>query len=149
MKPGFSKAFIISLFLNVLCVGILIGMICRPPFPMMGQPPFASAFNAMPDHGKSLMRETFMNMKKLDAEMRPQMMEIHDDLKKLVQTEPFDEQAFDVLRMRVRGVGQTTMDKGSENIKTLLKSLTLEERKVLVDSMMFNPPPLPFEHLPE
>jgi hypothetical protein len=151
MTLNISKTLAVSIFFNILSLGILVGVL-HSPIAMMFMPPFGVEVDGMPEHGKSLMKETLNDMQKIELEMRPQMLTLHNDLKTFVQKDVFDEAEFDVLRNRMRDLGQATMDKCSERIKQLLKRLTAQERRLLVNSMMFGPPSLampgPFSHEP-
>lgn len=134
--------FVVSIILNVLLIGILLGQTPRRfDRSAMRQQRMDQVLKDMPDAAQSRLRERFQQLRTAADPLFAQIRKIEDEAVQLLGKDPFDESAYD------RQVGKITEQrvemtkKLSQAVKDASKELTPEERRRFAELLRRPPPP--------
>ena len=134
--------FVVSIILNVLLIGILLGQTPRRfDRSAMRQQRIDQALKDMPDAAQSRLRERFQQLRTAADPLFAQIRKIEDEAVQLLGKDPFDESAYD------RQVGKITEQrvemtkKLSQVVKDASKELTPAERRRFAELLRRPPPP--------
>ncbi len=143
MRGSFPIWVYLSLGLNILLLGFVLGgVLLRPPLPM---PMMAmkDMLDNMPEHGRNLIKEAFMDLKNAHKDMESEMKSTRQSLADAVAAPQLDLSALNRAEERMRSNAETMMKKGSVRMHELLQKLTPEERVIIADHLRTAPPQMP------
>lgn len=133
----------LSLGLNILLLGFVLGgLLLRPPFPM---PMMAmkDVLDKMPEHGRNLVKETFMDLKKWHDSKEADMKSVRAALADAVAAPQLDMTAIDNAEKQMRSNALDMMENGSARMRKLLQQLTPEERAIIANNLRNAGPQMP------
>jgi uncharacterized membrane protein len=140
MNRGVRSALAISVVVNVLLAGVLLGNVSqRYIAPAAKSFDVAAALGRLPSDKRSLY-ETIMGKAKQNMDAaRKQIDETKKQAIAILKTEPFDEQAYMAQVQKIGGMIVEMKKHLAESVVELAKQLTGEERAVLAD-IVSHPP---------
>jgi len=134
MSQKTKLAFIASIVLNVLLVGVLVGQSPRRfDRGAMREQRMEQAIKDMPEASQARIRDRFQQLRTAAEPLFNQMRQIQDESARLLGAEPFDEAAFDSQQAKINELRANMMKKLSEVVKNTVKDLSPEERRRFAD----------------
>lgn len=138
----FKKWALVSIALNLVLLGLVIGVLLRPVF--MPPPMFRGMMmEDMPEHGRKLARAAFEDIHRIHRDSRAAFEKAHDELTKTIEADPFRPGDFDAASKKIRDVNTAMLDKIAARMARLMQELTPEERDALANHIRDLPPPPP------
>ncbi len=141
MNRSLKLIFIVSLFANVLLLGIVLGAVPRR---LEGRPSFRDRLNAdiekLPEPARTRMRESMERTRKADEPTLAEIRRAREEALKIVAADPFDEAAYDRQVNTISELRRGMLQRMSDNIKAIVKTLPPEQRKAVAD-LFKRPPP--------
>ena len=142
MSQKTKLAFIASIVLNVLLVGVLLGQSPRRFDPgSMREQRMEQAIKDLPAASQTRLREKFKQLRATAEPLFREMRQIQDESARLLAVEPFDEAAFDGQQAKINKMRADMTKKLSEVVKNAVKDLTPEERQRFAELLRRPPPP--------
>ena len=143
MSQKTKLAFIASIILNVLLLGVLLGQSPRRfDRSAMREQRMEQAIKDMPEASKTRLREKFQQLRAAAEPLFKEMRQVQDESVQLLSAEPFDEAAFDGQQAKMNELRANVTKKLSEVVKNTVKDLTPEERRRFAD-LLRRPSPAP------
>lgn len=144
MSKTVKLAFLVSLVVNLLLLGIILGQVPR------GRETTVSAraqrieesLKKVPEPAQSRFREKFAQMRASTDPLRQQIDEARTETLRLLSAEPFDEAAYDRQVGKIEELRGEMFKRMGQNLKQTAKELAPEERRMLAD-VLRRPPPSP------
>jgi uncharacterized membrane protein len=140
----------ISILLNVLLIGVVIGNISnrlfREDFPRRHPPEFVGK---LPADKEKLFFDMMERVNLENREVRKQIDEARKRVLSTLRAPEFDEAAYQVEAAKVDKLHGLMMQRFAEATKELAKQLNQEERKVLAEFLRQPPPPPPYKFGPQ
>ena len=134
MSQKTKLAFIASIVLNVLLVGVLVGQSPRRfDRGAMREQRMEQAIKDMPEASQARIRDRFQQLRTAAEPLFNQMRQLQDESARLLGAEPFDEAAFDSQQAKINELRANMMKKLSEVVKNTVKDLSPEERRRFAD----------------
>ena len=134
MSQKTKLAFIASIVLNVLLVGVLLGQSPRRfERGAMREQRMEQAIKDMPEASQKRIRDRFQQLRAAAEPLFNQMRQVQDEAARLLGAEPFDEAAFDGQQAKINELRANMTKKLSEVVKNAVKDLTPEERRRFAD----------------
>ena len=134
MSQKTKLAFIGSIILNVLLVGVLVG---RSPRSLdrsaMREQRMEQAIKDLPEASKTRLREKFQQLRSAAEPLFKEMRQVQDESVQLLSAESFDEAAFDRQQVKTNQLRADMTKKLSEVVKNTIKDLSPEERRRFAD----------------
>ncbi|NDE91258.1 MAG: periplasmic heavy metal sensor [Alphaproteobacteria bacterium] len=143
MRGSFPIWVYVSLGLNILLLGFVLGgVLLRPSFPM---PMMAmkGMLEHIPEHGRALIKEAFTDLRKTHEDMEAELKSARQSLADAVAAPQLDLSTLDKAEERMRSNAETMIKKGSVRMRELLQKLTPEERVIIADHLRTAPPEMP------
>ena len=141
MTKSVKLAFLASLVLNIILLGIILGHLPRS---LEGTPSrqgrMEQALQKLPDAVQAKFREKFKQIRAAGDAQRQQMDSARSEALRLLSAEPFDEAAYDRQVSKIDGLREEMFKHMSEAVKQTAKDLTPEERRMFAD-VLRRPPP--------
>ena len=142
MSQKTKLAFIASIILNVLLVGVLLGQSPRHlDRGAMREQRMEQAIKDMPEASQTRLRERFQQLRAAAEPLFKQMRQVQDESARLLGAEPFDEAAFDGQQAKINELRANMTKKLSDVVKNTVKDLTPEERRRFADLLRRPSPP--------
>ena len=142
MSQKTKLAFIASIVLNVLLVGVLLGQSPRRfDRGAMREQRMEQAIKDLPATSQTRLRERFQQLRATAEPLFREMRQVQDESVRLLAVEPFDEAAFDGQQAKINKMRADMTKKLSEVVKNAVKDLTPEERRRFADLLRRPPPP--------
>jgi uncharacterized membrane protein len=144
MNRNIKFAFIASLILNVLLIGVLLGQSpSRFDRGTMRQQRMDQALKDLPEAAQTRLREKFQQLHAAAEPLFEQIRKYEEQAVQLLGKEPFDEPAYDrqvskITEMRVEITKQL-----SQVAKDASKDLSADERARFAQLLRRPPPPKP------
>lgn len=142
MSQKTKLAFIASIVLNVILVGVLLG---QSPHHFdrgaMREQRMEQAIKDLPAESQTRLRERFRQVRATAEPLFAQMRQVRDESARLLAVEPFDEAAFDGQQAKVNQMRAGMSKKLSEAVKIAVKDLSPEERRQFAELLRRPPPP--------
>ncbi|HEY3302775.1 MAG TPA: periplasmic heavy metal sensor [Candidatus Binatia bacterium] len=140
MNKTLKLVFLISIVLNVLLVGVLLGELPnrfdRRPLP---QERIAAAAKQLPESERPRFESKMEQMRKEVQPLRDQLQEARQETLRVFAAEPFDESAFDRQVSKVAQLRVQLFMRMAESMKAIAKELPAEQRQALARA--FERPP--------
>jgi len=143
MSQKTKLAFIASIVLNVLLVGVLLGQSPRRfDRGAMREQRMEQAIKDMPEASQARLRERFQQLRAAAEPVFAQLRQAQDETARLLGAETLDEAAFDQQQVKINELRADMTKKLSEVVKNAIKDLTPEERRRFAE-LLRRPPPAP------
>lgn len=142
MSQKTKLAFIASIVLNVLLVGVLLGQSPRRfDRGAMRQQRMEQVIKDLPEVSQTRLRERFQQLRSAADPLFAQMRQAQDETARLLGTEPFDDAAFDRQQAKINALRADMTKRLSQVVKNAIKDLTPEERRRFAELLRRPPPP--------
>jgi uncharacterized membrane protein len=142
MSQKTKLAFIASIVLNVLLVGVLLGQSPRRfDRGAMREQRMEQVIKDLPATSQSRLRERFQQLRATAEPLFREMRQVQDESVRLLAVEPFDEAVFDGQQAKIIKMRADMTKKLSEGVKNAVKDLTPEERRHFAALLRRPPPP--------
>ena len=142
MTKTVKLVFLVSLVLNILLLGVILGHVPRS---LEGRPSrqerMEKALQELPDSVEARFREKFQQIRAAGEPQRQQMDSARAEALRLLGGEPFDEAAYDQQVSKIDGLREEMFKRMGQVVKQTAKELTPEERRMCADLLRRPPPP--------
>jgi len=142
MTKTVKLAFLASLVLNLLLLGVILG---RVPGVFESasarEQRMEQALKKLPDPAQARLREKFAQIRAAGDPLREQMDQARAEALRLLSAEPFDEAAYDRQVSKIDGLREETFKRMGEIVKQTVKELSPEERRMFAEVLRRPPPP--------
>jgi uncharacterized membrane protein len=140
MNRKLKAAFLASIIVNVLLIGVILGHFPRSfDRGSFRQSRMEKALKGLPEPAQSQLREK-MDRLRVDGEpMRDQIRQAHDEAIRILTNEPFDKAAFDRQVDKITELRVQMSKTMANHFKKVAEELPSDQRHVLAD--MLQPPP--------
>lgn len=134
MSKPLKLAFLASLVLNIVLIGVILGHLPRNwQGTASRQERVEQALRALPEPAQSHIREKLAEIRAADDPLQPQMDSARAEALRLLAAEPFDEAAYDRQISKIYDVREQMFKLTGQAIRKAAKELTPEERRMLAD----------------
>ena len=142
MNQKTKLAFIGSIILNVLLVGVLLGQSPqRLDRGLRREQRIDQALKDLPEASQTRLRERVEQLRAAAEPLFAQLRQAQDQAVRLLGTQPFDEAGFDRQQIAINELRTNMSKKLSEAVKNGIKDLTPEERRRFAELLRRPPPP--------
>jgi len=142
MSQKTKLAFIASIVLNVLLVGVLLGQSPRRfDRGALRQQRMEQVIKDLPEASQTRLRERFQQLRAAADPLFAQMRQAQDETARLLGAETFDEAAFDRQEAKINELRADMTKRLSQVVKNAIKDLTPEERRRFAELLRRPPPP--------
>ena len=142
MTKTVKLVFLVSLVLNILLLGVILGHVPRS---LEGRPSrqerMEKALQELPDSVEARFREKFQQIRAAGEPQRQQMDSARAEALRLLGGEPFDDAAYDQQVSKIDGLREEMFKRMGQVVKQTAKELTPEERRMFADLLRRPPPP--------
>jgi len=140
MNKKLRFAFLVSLLVNVLLVGILLGALShRVESSLSRQQQMEKALKELPEPIQGQFREKLARMRKDGEPLRDQIQDARDGAIRALVADPFAEAAYDSQVNKLNELRVQLIKQMAEDVKEIAKESPLEERQML--AAILNQPP--------
>jgi uncharacterized membrane protein len=144
MNRNIKFAFIASLILNVLLIGVLLGQSpSRFDRGTMRQQRMDQALKDLPEAAQTRLREKFQQLHAAAEPLFEQIRKNEEQAVQLLGKEPFDETAYDRQVSKITEMRVEITKKLSQVAKDASKGLSADERARFAQLLRRPPPPKP------
>ncbi|MDZ4341923.1 MAG: periplasmic heavy metal sensor [Candidatus Binatia bacterium] len=144
MSQKTKLAFIASVVLNVLLVGVLIGQSPRRfDRSAMREQRMEQVIKDLPEASQTRLRERFKQLRAAAEPLFEQIRKSEADTVELLGKEPFDEPAYDLQVSKIIGMRLEMTKKLSQVVKDASKDLSADERSRFAQLLRRPAPPKP------
>jgi uncharacterized membrane protein len=142
MNTRLKTAFIASIILNVLLLGIFFGTL-SPGFGRESsrRERLTMEIEKLPEPARSRFRDK-LALRSADDPLREQMRQARNEAIVLLVAEPFDEAAYDTQLIKINQLRGQMSKRVSDDLKELVRGLPREQR-IAVGELLKRPPPPP------
>ena len=135
MSKKIKMAFLGSLVLNLLLLGVLLG---QAPRAVVSTSPtrqerFEEKLKKLPEPAQSKFREKFTQIRAANKPLRREIDEARSETLQLLGIDPFDEAAYDRQVMKIRALRVEMFERMGQDFKKTVKQLSPDERRMLAD----------------
>jgi uncharacterized membrane protein len=143
MNTKIKSAFIASLVLNVLLLGIFFGTL-SPGFGRESsrRERLTAEIEKLPEPARSRFRDKMAQIRSADDPLREQMRQRRNQAIELLVAEPFDQAAYDAQLVKINQLRGEMSKRVAEDLKQLVRELPPDQRAAVGD-MLKRPPPSP------
>jgi Spy/CpxP family protein refolding chaperone len=129
MNTRLKSAFIASIILNVLLVGIFFGTL-SPGFGRESsrRERLSAEIEKLQEPARSRLRDKMAQFRSADDPSREQMRQARNEAIRLLVAEPFDEAAYERQLIKVDELRQQRTKRMSDDMKELIRGLPPEQR---------------------
>jgi uncharacterized membrane protein len=145
MTKTVKLAFLGSLVLNVLLLGVILGQVPRglESMPLTRQQRMEDSLKKLPEPTQARFREKFSQIRAAGDPLRHQIDQARAETLRLLSADPFDEAAYDREVNRIEALRAEVFKRMAQNFKQTAKEFSPEERRMLADVLRRPPPPPP------
>jgi uncharacterized membrane protein len=144
MSQKTKLAFIASIVLNVLLVGVLLGQSPRRfDRGTMRQQRMEQVIKDLPEASQTRLREKFQQLRAAADPLFEQIRKSEEEAVQLLAKAPFDEPAYDRQVSKITEIRVAMTKKLSQVVKDANKDLSAEERTRFAQLLRRPPPPKP------
>ena len=142
MTKTVKLAFLVSLVLNLLLLGVILGRVPGglEATPQTRQQRMEEALKKVPEPVQSRFREKFAQVRSSSDPLRQQIDEARAETLRLLSIDPFDEAAYDRQISKIQELRAEMFKRMGQNFKAAAKEFSPEERRMLAD-VLRRPPP--------
>ena len=143
MNTKLKSAFIASLVLNVLLLGIFFGTL-SPGFGRESsrRERLTTEIEKLPEPSRSRFRDKIAQLRSADDPVREQMRQARNQAIELLVAEPFDEAAYGEQLIKISQLRGQMSKRVAEDLKELVRGLPPDQRAT-VGEMLKRPAPPP------
>jgi uncharacterized membrane protein len=143
MTKAIKLAFLASLVLNLLLLGVILGQVPRglEATPPTRQSRMEEALKKVPEPTQSRFREKFAQIRAVNDPLRQQIDEARAETLRLLAAERFDETAYDRQVSKIEELRGEMFKRMGQDFKQTAKVFSPEERRMLADVLRRPPPP--------
>lgn len=132
MSKKLRVAFLLSIIINVLLAGVILGALPHRLIERSGgRERFHSAIDSLPEPARSRFRakiEEFRN-----SPLRQQMAEARNEAIRLLIAAPFDEPAYDRQVHKINELRRQMTERMSKDMKDVVKDLPADQRSAIAE----------------
>lgn len=139
MNKKLRIAFLVSIIINVLLAGVILGALPQRFYGQRSRETFLSAIDKLPEPARTRFRsnlEAFRN-----SPFRKEMTAARNEAIRLLATEPFNEAAYDRAVDKVNELRLQMSKRASDNMKAIIKDLPIDQRKAVAEVLKRPPSP--------
>jgi len=141
MTKRIKLAFVASLVVNLLLLGVILGKVPRAfDAPPTRQQRMEESLNKLPEPVQTRIRETFAQIRTAGDPVRQEIDQARAEALTILSAEPFDEAAYDRQIDKIDELRAEMFKRMGQMIKQTAKELAPEERRMLAD-LLRRPPP--------
>jgi len=141
MTKRIKLAFVASLVVNLLLLGVILGKVPRAfDAPPTRQQRMEESLNKLPEPVQTRIRETFAQIRTAGDPVRQEIDQARAEALTILSAEPFDEAAYDRQINQIDELRAEMFKRMGQMIKQTAKELAPEERRMLAD-LLRRPPP--------
>jgi len=135
MSKTVKLAFLGSLVLNLLLLGVVVGFMPRglEATPPGRQQRLEEALKKVPEPAQSRFREKFAQMRAATDPLRRQIDQARGETLRLLAADRFDEAAYDREVSKIEGLRTEMFKSMGQNFKQTAKEVSPEERRLLAE----------------
>ena len=143
MNTKLKSAFIVSIILNVLMLGIFFGTL-SPGFGRESsrRERLTAEIEKLPEPARSRFRDKMAQLRAADDPLREQMRQARNQAIDLLVAEPLDEAAYDKQLIQIGQLRGQISKRVAEDLKELVRGLPPEQRAA-VGAVLKRPAPPP------
>ena len=142
MSKTLKGAFLASILVNVLLVGVLLGELPhRVERCEVRQDKREKTLTQLPEPAQTRVREEMERLRKDNEPMRERIREAREEAIRILTTEPFDSVAYDRQVTQISELRGQMAKHMAEVVKEIAKDLPSEQRGVLAGMLRRPPPP--------
>lgn len=143
MNTKLKSAFIVSIILNVLLLGIFFGTL-SPGFGRESsrRERLTAEIEKLPEPARSRFRDKMAQLRAADDPLRDQMRQARNQAIDLLVAEPLDEAAYDKQLIQISQLRGQISKRVADDLKELVRGLPPEQRAT-IGEMLKRPPPPP------
>ncbi len=131
MNKKLRLAFLVSIILNVLLAGIILGALPQRFYGGRSRETFVNAIDKLPEPARTRFRNNLEAFRK--SPLRQEMTSARNEAIRLLATDPFDEAAYDRAVNRVNELRLQMSKRASDDVKAIIKDLPADQRKAVAD----------------
>ncbi len=139
MNKQLRIAFLVSIILNVLLAGVILGALPQRFYGLRSHETFLSAIDKLPEPARTRFRNNLEAFRK--SPLRQEMRDARSEAIRLLTTEPFDEAAYDRAVDKVNELRVQMSKRASQDMKAIIKDLPIEQRKAVAEVLQRPPAP--------
>jgi uncharacterized membrane protein len=142
MNKKLKGAFIASIVLNVLLLGIFFGTL-SPGFGRESsrRERLTAEIEKLPEPARSRFRDKMAQLRATDDPLREQMRQARNQAIDLLIAEPLDEAAYDKQLIQISQLRAQISKRVSDDLKELVRGLPPEQRTAVGEVLKRPPPP--------
>ncbi len=140
MNRKLRLAFLVSIILNVLLAGIILGALPQRFYRLQSRETFLSAIDKLPEPARTRFRNNLDAFRK--SPLRQEMANARNEAIRLLAAEPFDEAAYDRAVDKVNELRLQMSKRASDDVKAIIKDLPVDQRKAVAE-VLKRPPSRP------
>jgi uncharacterized membrane protein len=140
MSKTVKLVFLVSLVLNILLVGVLLGRLPRD-VGFDRQQRLEQALKDLPEPTQTRFREKFKQMRAAGDPLRDQIRLAREETLRILSADPFDEAAYDRHVSQIDDLQLQMFKKMGQVVKEIANELPPEERRLFVQILRRPPPP--------
>jgi uncharacterized membrane protein len=142
MNRNARIAFVTSIIVNVLLIGVILGQTPRRfDRGAVRQERMEIALKNLPEAAQNRLRERYQQLSAAAAPLFEQIRQAQEDAVQLLGKEPFDERAYDDQVNKINNLRQAMTKKLSQVVKDASKDLSTEERRRFAELLRRPPRP--------
>jgi uncharacterized membrane protein len=143
MTKTLKLAFLGSLVLNLLLLGVILGLVPRglETTPSVRTQRMEEALKKVPEPAQSRFREKFRQIRANADPLRQQIDEARAETLRLLAAERFDEAAYDLQVSKIEELRSEMFKHMGQDFKQTAKEFSPEERRMLADVLRRPPAP--------
>jgi uncharacterized membrane protein len=143
MTKALKLAFLASLVLNLLLLGVILGQVPRglEATPPTRQQRMEEALKKVPEPTQSRFREKFAQIRASSDPLRQQIDEARAETLRLLAAERFDETAYDRQVSKIEELRGEMFKRMGQDFKQTAKEFSPEERRMLAELLRRPPSP--------
>jgi uncharacterized membrane protein len=142
MNTKLKSAFIVSIILNVLLLGIFFGTL-SPGFGRESsrRERLTAEIEKLPEPARSRFRDKMAQLRAADDPLREQMRQARNQAIDLLVAEPLDEAAYDKQLIQISQLRGQISKRVADDLKELVRGLPPEQRATAGELLKRPPPP--------
>ena len=134
MSKTAKLAFVASLVLNLLLLGVILGQVPRASTPAPArQQRMEEALKKLPEPAQSRLRANFAEIRAAGEPFREKIDQVRAETLRLLSTEPFDEAAYDAQLRKMEELRTESIKSMGKRIRQQAKELSPEERRMVAE----------------
>jgi uncharacterized membrane protein len=137
MNKKLRIAFLVSIILNVLLAGVMIGVLPRDLYGRRSRESFLSATDKLPEPARTRFRSNIEAFRK--SPLRQELRDARNEAIRLLTAEPFDEAAYDRAVDKVNELRTQISKRASQDVKAIIKDLPPDQRKAVAEILQRPP----------